>query len=148
MCFIQDSARRMAAPDARRNPIPLKRYEQEHLITTTGQSRSGSFACRNCGAQVPLVGAGSRHRNHCPNCLHTIHLDDMPGDRQSDCGGVMEPVAVWVRKGGEWAIVHRCRDCGALSSTRIAADDNPMLLISIAARPLANPPFPLDRLDH
>ena len=24
-----------------------------------------------------------------------------PGDRASDCGGIMEPVAVWVRKGGD-----------------------------------------------
>ena len=36
----------------------------------------------------------------------------------------MEPIAVWVRKGGEWAIIHRCKRCGALSSNRMAADDN------------------------
>ena len=55
----------------------------------------------------------------------------------------MEPVAVWVRKGGEWAIIDRCRLCGKLASNRIAADDNPMLLMSIAMRPLCTPPFPL-----
>ena len=49
----------------------------------------------------------------------------------------MEPVGVWVRKGGEWALIHRCRACGALRSNRIAADDNPALLLSIALRPLA-----------
>ena len=37
----------------------------------------------------------------------------------------MDPIAVWVRKNGEWAIVHRCRRCGAMSSNRVAADDNP-----------------------
>jgi hypothetical protein len=58
----------------------------------------------------------------------------------------MEPIAVWARKGGEWALIHRCAACGALSSNRIAADDNEMLLLSIAARPLAHPAFPLDRL--
>lgn len=42
----------------------------------------------------------------------------------------MEPIAVWVRKNGEWAVIHRCRRCGQLSSNRIAADDNPMELIS------------------
>ena len=31
----------------------------------------------------------------------------------------MEPIAVWVRKNGEWAIIHRCKVCGALSSNRI-----------------------------
>lgn len=97
---------------------------------------------------MALGGAGSGHRNHCPNCLHSKHLDIEPGDRNADCGGVMEPVAVWVRKGGEWALIHRCRMCGTFSSNRIAADDNSLLLISIAAKPIASPPFPLDRREE
>ena len=52
-------------------------------------------------------------------------MDIEPGDREADCGSIMEPIAVWVRKGGEWAIIHRCRRCGALASNRVAADDNP-----------------------
>ena len=60
----------------------------------------------------------------------------------------MEPVAVWVRKGGEWAIIHRCRRCGKLSSNRVAADDKPMKLMSIALRPLCQPPFPLERIEE
>ena len=55
---------------------------------------------------------------------------------------------VWVRKGGEWAIIHRCRRCGALSSNRVAADDNPMKLMSIAMKPLGSPPFPLEYLQE
>ena len=86
------------------------------------------------------------HRNHCPRCLCSVHLDNEPGDRAANCGGVMEPIAVWVRKGGEWAVIHRCRECGTLSSNRTAADDNPALLISIAAKPLASPAFPLQLL--
>ena len=50
--------------------------------------------------------AGAQHRKHCPNCLTSLHLDNEPGDRAADCGGQMEPVAVWVRKGGKWAIIH------------------------------------------
>ena len=60
----------------------------------------------------------------------------------------MEPVAVWVRKNGEWAIIHRCRRCGKLSSNRVAADDNPMKLMSIAMKPLCAPPFPLERIEE
>jgi ribosome biogenesis GTPase len=75
-------------------------------------------------------------------------LDDEPGDRASLCRGVMDPIGVWVRKNGEWAVIHRCRSCGALSSNRIAADDNPTLLMSIAVKPLAMPPFPLGRLER
>ena len=98
-----------------------------------------SFTCRVCGCD---------HRNHCPNCLHSLHVDVEPGDRASDCGGIMEPIAVWVRKNGEWAVIHRCRRCGGLSSNRVAADDNPMKLMSIAMKPVALPPFPLERIEE
>ena len=106
-----------------------------------------SFICKNCGCTV-TPGGGTEHRNHCPNCLSSLHVDIEPGDRESDCGGIMEPIAVWVRKGGEWAIIHRCRRYGALSSNRVAADDNPMKLMSIAMRPLCEPPFPLERIEE
>ena len=65
-----------------------------------------------------------------------------------DCGGIMQPIAVWVRQNGEWAIIHRCRRCGALSSNRIAADDNPIKLMSIALKPLCSPPFPVERIEE
>jgi hypothetical protein len=58
----------------------------------------------------------------------------------------MEPVAVWSRPGGDWAIIHRCRSCGELHSNRIAGDDNELLLVALAVRPLSRPPFPLNRL--
>lgn len=106
-----------------------------------------SFTCKVCGRLVVPAGAGSDHRNHCPNCLCSLHVDIEPGDRQSDCGGIMEPIAVWVRKNGEWAVIHRCRRCGALSSNRIAADDNPMKLMSIAMKPVSLPPFPLEKIE-
>lgn len=76
------------------------------------------------------------------------HLDIEPGDREADCGGIMDPVGVWVRKNGEWAIIHRCRRCGHLSSNRVAADDNPMKLMSIAMKPLSQPPFPLEKIEE
>ena len=106
------------------------------------------FVCKNCGRTVVPFGAGTDHRNHCPYCLWSRHLDVEPGDRAADCGGAMEPVAVWVRKNGEWAIVHRCRICGTLHANRIAADDNPMKLMSIAMKPLTAPPFPLDAIEE
>ena len=36
---------------------------------------------------------------------------------------------------------------GRFSSNRVAADDNPMKLMSIAMKPLCEPPFPLERLE-
>ena len=94
------------------------------------------------------TGAGSDHRNHCPNCLHSLHVDIEPGDRESDCGGFMEPIAGWVRKNGEWAIIHRCHICGQLSSNRIAAADNSMKLMAIGMKPVALPPFPLEKIEE
>ena len=34
-----------------------------------------AFTCRVCGRQVTPENAGSGHRNHCPNCLSSLHLD-------------------------------------------------------------------------
>lgn len=110
------------------------------------QNTSSSFTCKVCGARISTEGSGTRHRNHCPHCLSSLHLDNEPGDRACTCHGVMDAVGVWVRNGGEWAIIHRCRTCGTFSSNRIAADDNELKLLSLAVRPLAMPPFPLNKL--
>lgn len=122
-----------------------KKYDKNYYKT---HPCTDPFTCRVCGRLVTSGGAGSGHRNHCPNCLSSLHLDDEPGDRAAECGGIMEPVAVWVRKTGEWALIHRCKRCGQLSSNRIAADDNPMKLMSIAMKPLSLPPFPLERIEE
>ena len=58
----------------------------------------------------------------------------------------MEPIAVCVRGSGEWVLVHRCSGCGELRLNRSAGDDNPLVLVSLAVRPLAQPPFPLERI--
>lgn len=38
--------------------------------------------------------------------------------------------------------------CGAFSSNRVAADDNPMKLMSIAMKPVSQPPFPIERIEE
>ena len=101
-----------------------------------------SFICKVCGAPVSPQQMGGTHRNHCPHCLSSMHLDNRPGDRASLCKGVMDPVAVWARGDGEWAVIHRCRTCGTMHSNRIAADDNETLLLEIANKPLSTAPFP------
>lgn len=118
-------------------------YDSRPERTASGQS----FICKNCRLMVPGTAPGTQHRNHCPGCLYSLHVDIDTGDRLSACQGLMEPIAVWVRKGAEWAIIHRCRKCGALRTNRIAGDDNEFVLMSLAVRPLAMPPFPLERLN-
>ncbi|MFQ9918194.1 MAG: RNHCP domain-containing protein [Flavonifractor plautii] len=86
--------------------------------------------------------AASQHRNHCPHCLSSLHVDEEPGDRACTCRGIMEPVGVWVRKGGEWALIHRCRACGPSAPTGSRRMTTRPSSLSIALRPLAQPPFP------
>lgn len=125
----------------------MSRYSEKHGGGPLRPDEQHPFTCRTCGHLVTPEGGGTQHRNHCPKCLHSVHLDDQPGDRASGCGGDMEPAGVWVRRGGEWAIIHRCRRCGVFHSNRVAADDDPIQLMSLAVRPLAQPPFPLERLE-
>ena len=48
------------------------------------------FVCENCGKKVPKLGYSCR--NHCPYCLHSKHVDIIPGDRAEECHGDLEPV--------------------------------------------------------
>lgn len=116
---------------------------------TRGRQRTPSaFRCRNCGLDIGSAAPGTAHRNHCPTCLWSLHVDDVPGDRDADCDAAMEPVGITVRRNGEWTLVHRCRGCGTVHLNRIAGDDNALALMHLAVRPLAAPPFPLDRLNQ
>lgn len=123
-----------------------KHTRGQHLNKPADNIVESGFVCSYCGRPVTPNPAGTEHRNHCPWCLRSLHLDDFPGDRSSRCGGIMEPVAISVRREKEWVIIHRCNDCGILKENRIAGDDNEMALLSIAVRPVARPPFPLDNL--
>lgn len=106
----------------------MEKTDYRHEACTTW------FTCVHCGKLVPAEGAGSKHRNHCPFCLTSIHADNRPGDRRSLCKGVMDAIAVWTRDNGERALIHRCRDCGTLSSNRIAADDDQKALRLLAEK--------------
>ena len=104
------------------------------------------FNCIRCRQHVAAESYGTKHRNHCPYCLWSRHVDDRVGDRQSNCCAAMEPIAVAVRDAGEWTIVHRCTGCGEMRTNRIAGDDRELTLLQLALKPLANPPFPLDAI--
>jgi RNHCP domain-containing protein len=111
------------------------------------RDRLSSFRCGYCRLDVSTHAPGTAHRNHCPNCLWSRHLDhDRPGDRDADCGSLMEPIAICVRGDGEWVIIHRCTGCDALHPNRTAGDDNPLVLMRLALKPLAQPPFPIERI--
>jgi len=81
------------------------------------------FTCTNCGLDVaPLAGGGQR--NHCPGCLCSLHVDGpVPGDRASECGGLMRPISVDRSAKKGWVIVQRCETCGMTRRNKAANDD-------------------------
>lgn len=103
-----------------------------------------SFRCIVCHWDVNALSFGTSHRNHCPRCLWSRHLDEEPGDRRCACRSPMEPIAIEVRKDGEWSLIHRCAGCGTIRTNRIAGDDHERALLALALRPIAHPAFPLD----
>lgn len=97
-----------------------------------------SFRCAHCRLDVALRAPGTAHRNHCPHCLTSLHVDGrIPGDRAADCHGRMEAAGVSARPDGEWLVIHRCLSCGELSANRVAGDDNARALVRLAVRPLS-----------
>lgn len=79
------------------------------------------FLCAYCGKSVTALTNGS-YRNHCPHCLYSLHVDDVPGDRQNCCRGKMRPVDVRYSGKKGYQIVHRCETCGAEKVNRAAFD--------------------------
>ncbi|MFF0550050.1 RNHCP domain-containing protein [Streptomyces sp. NPDC004311] len=79
------------------------------------------FTCGNCGRTVVRLINGS-YRNHCPHCLHSLHVDVSPGDRANDCRALMRPVAVEHHSAKGYMIVHQCTGCGARCRNRMADD--------------------------
>lgn len=134
------STQPLSEDERRRNVCPASIFTSER---SPDLSFPRSFRCGHCGVDVSLDAPGTSHRNHCPSCLWSRHLDrNVPGDRKAECPGGMEPIAVTVRGERRWMLIHRCTRCGRLRMNRAAADDNVLLLPQLAALPLATPPIP------
>lgn len=94
----------------------------------------GAFVCARCGTTVAGEAFGTRQRNHCPRCLHSLHVDITVGDRRSLCRGLMVPIALWVRDDGEMSLLHRCTRCGVIRANRLAGDDDEAAVDALRAR--------------
>lgn len=99
--------------------LPTKRF-QRHVE---------DFTCDNCGTRVH----GKGYTDHCPNCLTGKHVDINPGDRKSECKGMMKPMSADY-KGGTFTINYQCENCGIKKRFKAAADDNMDLLIELTSR--------------
>lgn len=112
-------------------------------MRTNTQNINADFTCKNCGRFVSAHSAfsGVVHRNHCPYCLHSRHVDSFEaGDRLCACKNLMAPVGLTLKRsrdkyasqhGGELMLVHRCTHCGEIVINRIAADDDPVKILAL-----------------
>ncbi|MEO3800566.1 RNHCP domain-containing protein [Nonomuraea sp. B1E8] len=129
--------------------MPRRRTDRERPQRRKAhhQAPGDAFRCVGCRLDVPVIAPGTAHRNHCPHCLTSLHVDHrIPGDRRAACRGRMAALSVSVRQDGEWLIIHHCQSCGELSANRIAGDDNALALLRIAIRPLYDTRLPVSAL--
>jgi len=88
------------------------------------------FVCEVCGIEIN----GTGYTDHCPKCLYSKHVDVFPGDRKSNCGGLMEPVGLTKRK-GKGQILYRCQKCGQQKFNKIAPEDSQEKITELSCQP-------------
>ncbi len=93
------------------------------------QKRKEDFVCEKCDTKVE----GSGYTNHCPECLWGKHVDINPGDRASDCGGMMDPVAVEI-KGDQYILLHKCEKCRFERKNKVEEKDNFGAVLKISSK--------------
>ena len=92
--------------------------------------RNEPFVCKNCKESNPKAAKGCR--NHCRNCLYSLHVDEnVPGDRLSECLGLMEPIDIEQSQKKGFKILHRCKNCGKMMWNMVAEDDDLYLITQL-----------------
>lgn len=84
--------------------------------------RQEQFICEHCDYEVQPLQHGTC-RSHCPKCLYSKHVDNDPGDRASDCLGLMQPASIDQSGKKGFIIIHRCEKCGVVKRNKAAPDD-------------------------
>ncbi|HEX6799564.1 MAG TPA: RNHCP domain-containing protein [Ktedonobacterales bacterium] len=121
---------------SRRTRMPPEEIPSRHPQRGRGHTPEQSFTCGHCKRFVGLLPSGGHHRNHCPFCLYSRHVDEShSGDRASACKSLMAPIGAFQRPNGEHVIVHRCLGCGFERFNRIAADDDFDLVLELPVLP-------------
>ena len=122
------------------------RPERPYRAPSRRQAETEEFKCGHCKTFVGPPISGGRHRNHCPLCLYSKHVDLTPGDRRNDCRSLMRQIGTAFRRNGEQVIVHCCLGCGEVRYCRAAAHDH--LLVCMRLPPMELPAWmQLEELD-
>jgi Zn ribbon nucleic-acid-binding protein len=99
------------------------------LQTKKFKKKQEDFTCENCGQEVK----GNGYTNHCPACLWSKHVDINPGDRASECQGMMQPIRIEMEK-QEYILTNECVKCGHIKRNKLAPDDDFDVATQIAQR--------------
>ena len=88
-----------------------------------------SFICKNCKNLVKKLEYSAR--DHCPNCLYSMHVDINPGDRLNTCMGLLKPIGIEKYR-DTYKIIYKCLKCGEIHKNIMANDDNMDLIIKLS----------------
>lgn len=88
------------------------------------------FTCKNCGLVVEPLGYTAR--DHCPNCLYSLHVDINPGDRKEKCHALLKPIGIEKSKKDRYKIIYKCTKCGKIIKNISAIDDSTEEIIKLS----------------
>ncbi len=115
---------------SRNPPLFMNPKEPQNQLRKRLIARKEPFICANCGAENTRI--SGKQLNHCSKCLYSLHVDEaIPGDRQSQCQGLMKPETVSIGRKGSYIITHQCINCGKIIPNQAAPDDNIDLIMSL-----------------
>lgn len=93
--------------------------------------KNEEFVCSNCHKEVPK--SNYTARDHCPYCLYSIHIDNLPGDRSNNCRGMMRPIGIEKFK-NTYKIIYECEKCKKIHKNIMHDDDNMELIIQLSVQ--------------
>ncbi len=94
------------------------------------KKNDNSFICTVCKKNVDKLHYSSR--DHCNECLHSLHVDILPGDRENQCGGIMTPVDLTIDSKKGYVIQYKCKKCGKTHNNKMAKDDDFDAILSLS----------------
>lgn len=113
----------------------IEQQRKKPLVTSKRFTKNDNgFVCQNCGHIVPPLLSSSR--DHCTNCLYSIHVDINPGDRANTCHGLLVPIGVTLNSKKGTIINYHCDTCGEYHNNKSAPDDNFDTIVELSRNPI------------
>lgn len=112
----------------------LKRPKSSLNMSKTFVKNDAGFVCAHCGHIVKPLHTTSR--DHCTECLYSLHVDINPGDRANPCRGQLVPIGIERSTKKGIVIKYHCDVCGEYHNNKAAPDDNYDTILELSANPI------------